>query len=179
MKITRPYNNEIIIINDFGIPVENEMLIEAFKSANEEVWAKGNGNRPSCYFSKNAPSDQFNSEDVPTIVDSITDRAILAFEDITKEHLDYTRYGIITRNFKDGYFLHWDSEHDKTIKYGIVYYANDNFDGGEIFYPKFNIEYKPKAGDLIIHPATMEYMHGVRDVSSGVRYSMNMFAKTF
>lgn len=177
MEITRPFDNEIVIIKDFGIESENLLLKESFDAADEYVWAEGNGHRPSCYFSKNAPSSEFNSDEVPRIVESISDKAIAIFEKITGESMTYTKYGIVTRNFSDGYFLHWDAENDPSIKYGIVYYVNSDFEGGELFYPKLNITYKPEAGDLIIHPGTLEYMHGVRDVKSGVRYSMNMFAK--
>lgn len=56
------------------------------------------------------------------------------------------------------------------VKYGTVVYLNDDYSGGEIYYPKRNISYKPKAGDLIIHSAFDEYSHGVKEVLSGTRY---------
>lgn len=59
-------------------------------------------------------------------------------------------------------------------KYGILLYLNDNFDGGEICYPEFNIEYKPKPGALLIHYAGN--LHGVNPISNGIRYSMTSFA---
>lgn len=58
-------------------------------------------------------------------------------------------------------------------KYGILMYLNNNFDGGEICYPEFNIEYKPKPGVLLIHYAGN--LHGVNPISNGVRYSMTSF----
>jgi hypothetical protein len=59
-------------------------------------------------------------------------------------------------------------------KYGILMYLNNDFDGGEICYPEFNIEYKPKPGVLLIHYAGN--LHGVNPVSGGFRYSMTSFA---
>lgn len=178
MNITRPFNNEIIIINNFGTQEENELLYNALSASDDEPWIRGNPVSPTCYHAKAAPSNFFNDERVPEIVDRISNRAEELVNSLFNNSLEYTRFGIITRNFKDGYFLHWDQENDPSIELGIVYYVNDNYDGGELFYPKFNIEYKPQAGDLIIHPGTLQYMHGVRDVKNGVRYSMNMFAKT-
>jgi hypothetical protein len=57
-------------------------------------------------------------------------------------------------------------------KYGIVVYFNE-FEGGEIYYPNQDIEYKPNPGDLIIHSAEEHCLHGVRPVKSDIRYSMS------
>lgn len=54
--------------------------------------------------------------------------------------------------------------------YGLVIYFN-NFEGGEIYYPTQNIEYKPQAGDLVIHSSRIHCLHGVRPVKEGLRYS--------
>lgn len=56
------------------------------------------------------------------------------------------------------------------VKYGLVVYINDDFLGGEIFYPRKGIEYKPVSGDLLIHSSSVEYDHGVREVLSGTRF---------
>jgi hypothetical protein len=55
--------------------------------------------------------------------------------------------------------------------YGVVVYINDDYDGGEIYYTKQNIVYKPKAGDFIIHSAEDHCEHGVYPVKFGIRYS--------
>jgi hypothetical protein len=54
--------------------------------------------------------------------------------------------------------------------YGIVFYFND-FEGGELEYPKQKIIYKPNSGDLVIHSAKEHCTHGVKKVLGGVRYS--------
>ena len=65
---------------------------------------------------------------------------------------------------------------DKTI-WGLVLYIND-FNGGEIYYPNIGLEYKPKMGDLVIHPASIKYEHGTKPVLEGPnRYIMTSFAK--
>jgi len=58
-------------------------------------------------------------------------------------------------------------------EYGVVIYLNDCFNGGEIYYPDINLEYKPEAGDLLIHHAMIK--HGVRKVIEGVRYCYPTF----
>jgi hypothetical protein len=62
-------------------------------------------------------------------------------------------------------------------KYGLVAYLNE-FDGGEIYYPKQNIEYKPFAGDLVIHGSDEKCQHGVKEVLSEFRLSYSNHIST-
>lgn len=55
--------------------------------------------------------------------------------------------------------LHHD-KYNPLLVNGVVYYYNDNYEGGEIEYPDFNISIKPKPGMLVTHPA--ETMHVVQ-----------------
>ena len=45
-------------------------------------------------------------------------------------------------------------------------------DGGEIYFPNWGIEIKPKAGSLVIFPSNDEYVHGVKEVKNINRYSI-------
>ncbi len=74
------------------------------------------------------------------------------------------------------------------IDFGLVAYFGD-FEGGEVFYPNINpdgskkegnfgddcFQYKPEKGDIVIHGAFTDYAHGVREVTSGVRYAFSNF----
>lgn len=57
--------------------------------------------------------------------------------------------------------------------YGIVMYLNDDFTGGELVYPELDVEYTPKRGSLVVHRAGE--LHGVKEIHSGMRYSMTAF----
>lgn len=52
---------------------------------------------------------------------------------------------------------------------GYIFYFNDNYTGGEVFYDKKNITFKPEPGMLLIHSGAEEYTHGVKHVDSGER----------
>jgi hypothetical protein len=55
-------------------------------------------------------------------------------------------------------------------KYSCVVYLNDH-KGGELYYPKWNVIYKPMKGDLVLHNAhTIESMHGSMPLKSSTRY---------
>lgn len=64
---------------------------------------------------------------------------------------------------------------DHTIQYGVVVYFNNNYLGGEIYYPNKNLEYRPEAGDLVIHGSQKDCEHGVKTVTEGTRYSYSNF----
>lgn len=64
------------------------------------------------------------------------------------------------------------------IEYAALVYLNDDYEGGEIYFPEYGIDIKPKAGDLIFFPGTSMYTHGVREVTSGLRYTLMSFFTT-
>lgn len=56
-----------------------------------------------------------------------------------------------------------------------IIYLNDDYDGGELYFPKQGIEFKPKKGGAYFFPGDMNYIHGVREVSGGTRYTCPFF----
>lgn len=65
--------------------------------------------------------------------------------------------------------------HLKPVMYGCVFYINDDFEGGQLWYPNQGVEYTPVAGEMIIHPGSREYSHGVKMVNSGLRITSSAF----
>lgn len=56
---------------------------------------------------------------------------------------------------------------------GVLFYLNDDFTGGEIFFSNFEFEYKPRKGSALIFPCNNPlYEHGVNVITSGTRYTM-------
>jgi hypothetical protein len=53
-----------------------------------------------------------------------------------------------------------------------VVYLNDNFEGGELVFPKIKYSYKPVAGSCIMFPSNIEYSHYVASVTSGERLAL-------
>jgi hypothetical protein len=52
--------------------------------------------------------------------------------------------------------------------WGSVIYLNDDYEGGEIYYPDYDYWYKPKAGSMAMHEGNTR--HGVKKVISGERF---------
>lgn len=70
--------------------------------------------------------------------------------------------------------LHADSvDPEPWIEFSTVIYLNDDFTGGEIYFPNQNFSYKPKKLSAVFFPsAGAEYVHGVTEVLSGDRYTI-------
>lgn len=54
----------------------------------------------------------------------------------------------------------------------ISYYLNDDYEGGEIEFPRFGLKIKPIANQAIVFPANYVYNHTVHPVTSGIRWTI-------
>ncbi len=59
--------------------------------------------------------------------------------------------------------------------FAAVIYLNEDYDGGEIYFPELGIEMRPVAGTLVCFPGTLKYLHGVRMVTGGMRHTIASF----
>lgn len=86
----------------------------------------------------------------------------------------------------------WEPKHDETNEYSTqkkyfpyfwsghlsnIIYLNDDFEGGELFFPDFGIDIKPKPGMLAVFPGNINYLHGVRKVVGNTRYTGTLWTR--
>lgn len=62
-----------------------------------------------------------------------------------------------------------------TYDLNSLLYYNDDFEGGELYYPQHDIVVKPKPGLAVAHPGDINYLHGVKMVTKGERYTTPSF----
>lgn len=55
-------------------------------------------------------------------------------------------------------------------KYASIVYLNNEYIGGEVFFPQLNLEIKPRKGTLVIFNGG-ELFHGVKEVLEGERFT--------
>lgn len=60
-------------------------------------------------------------------------------------------------------------------KCSSLIYLNDDYEGGEIFFPQHKIRIKPKKGQLVAFEGGHYNIHGVTEVTKGVRYTNGFF----
>lgn len=97
----------------------------------------------------------------------------------TVGNLDVTGFIVFQRLYAGTELIsHFDKYSDKLVEYAAVLYLNNDYEGGALFFPKFDFEIVPEPGTLIIFPSTEEFEHGVRPVKEGpVRYVIPVFIK--
>ncbi len=59
--------------------------------------------------------------------------------------------------------------------FASLIYLNDEFEGGRIYFPKLGLVPPIKPRMMAYFPSTAEYLHGVTEVTSGMRYTMSSF----
>jgi hypothetical protein len=97
-------------------------------------------------------------------------------------HEDYKNYYQISTKTQEAYsilkygigqnFINHIDDLDNTRKISMVYYINDEYTGGEIVFPRFGLNYKPQADEMIMFPSTYVYNHSVLPVVEGNRYAV-------
>ena len=66
---------------------------------------------------------------------------------------------------------HIDTDYHNHQHIVCIYYINDDYEGGEIVFPDYNINIKPKSNSLIMFPGNENYVHGVLEILKGFRYT--------
>lgn len=99
---------------------------------------------------------------------------------VQEEFFSTNKKVIITKAFGSGWNTgskagapHIDAvELEPFIEYSTVIYLNDEFEGGEIYFPNKNFVYKPVKYSAVFFPGnSYEYEHGVHAITSGERYT--------
>lgn len=83
------------------------------------------------------------------------------------EAFNFVKYG------KDQHFqTHSDHGYSYICVLSSVGYINDDYEGGELYFDKFNLKIKPKAGDLYLFPSSYLFSHAAMPVTNGTKYSI-------
>lgn len=137
---------------------------------------------------KEQPGFENVMNEVQPILDKITGRIKnILNEDDHNDEWNIGEY-VLMRIFKDGIgeeydhrdegmFLHVDNHEwmEGKVFWGVVVYLNDDYVGGELYYPDYNHSYKPKRKDLVMHVG--DIWHGVKEVTEGVRYAVTVLVR--
>ena len=89
----------------------------------------------------------------------------------------HDQYSILKYGVGQKFVNHIDDHKDYHRRMSTIYYINDNYEGGEIVFPRFNIRHKPVANEFLIFPSTYVYNHSVLPVTSGERYAVVSWLK--
>jgi hypothetical protein len=107
------------------------------------------------------------------------------FDPIEKDYMNHFHinlknhepYQILKYGVGQKFTNHIDDGPIHNRKVSTTYYLNDDYEGGEIVFPRFGISYKPRANEMIVFPSTFVYNHSVKPVLSGTRYAVVTWLK--
>ena len=121
----------------------------------------------------------------------INDLVRKAFTEIPPKYFNcevewYERPTLMRYHAGGYYYSHADSENmnleqtywkkimDRDLS--LLLYLNDDYEGGELFFRRFNYRIRPKAGMAIMFPSDNRYIHTAETVEEGVRYAIVSWA---
>jgi hypothetical protein len=165
--------NDIESISDFNV-------ISEWKP-----WYSSNSNNEYGKVKEIVPGfiNQSNNLNSIKIVNIITDSISKCIENYIKEtgyNPGYLPPIINLRKYNTqaymGPHIDTEDENDKTKpSISLVFYLNDDYEGGQIDFPKQNLSIKPEAGSIIIFPSTSPYYHDPKPVLKGTKYLIPVF----
>jgi hypothetical protein len=84
----------------------------------------------------------------------------------------HENYSILKYGVGQKFDNHIDDYSGGPRRMSHVHYLNEDYEGGEIVFPRFGIHFKPKANQSIFFPSGYVYNHSVIPVISGTRYAI-------
>jgi hypothetical protein len=119
-------------------------------------------------YSENIPDLKNIYNDVSGILHMCLDhyQQIFNIEMNYMEAINFVKYGP-----GQHFSVHSDHGFSYSCVVSSVMYLNDDYEGGELWFPYLDIKYKPEYGDIILFPSTYIYSHASLPVTSGIKYS--------
>lgn len=160
--------DKIWVVHNFVEKEESKIYLDIANSADEEDWWKENSG-----WYKGKYLNVSNNPNIQKLSSIITKKFSNLFKD--GDSYTYGNPGSIHRMTKgQEMFVHadfseLDGKDENIVLFNTAIYHND-VPGGEIYYPEVGIEYHPTQGDLVMHPGTTRYRHGVKPVLESTRY---------
>ena len=126
----------------------------------------------------NAATGEF--AEIKNIYSDVADSLRFAMVDYERRYnikMDFMEAINFVRYKKGEHFsVHTDHGFSYTCTVSSCLYLNEDYEGGELYFPHLDVAIKPQFGDNIIFPSTYIYAHGARPVTDGTKYvAVTMF----
>lgn len=175
----------IFLVKNFIKENESEELVKFAKSATDEEWSYEYING-----AKKLAKLKFGREDLDNLVSEglyeLTDNWIdknlnineheiaITLNDRCKElfkfrdDIQFNGCSTIQRQY-EGVLLkdHVDNHTDPSLEYAVIFYLNDEYSNGEVYFVNQKIELRPPKNSILIFPTTENWRHGVNSPGPG------------
>lgn len=174
--------NKIVEVPNFVTPEIAKSMINYFE-ADAEFWgdiafynSKGMGLPDGDYekFKENGLPENFFStlrEEYKKVVELVFERPVKP----NTSHAQKWEVGGFAAPHSDNSDFEGNPTAFEINKYVGILYLNDNYEGGELYFPDHDLEFKPNVYSYYVFPGGIENIHGVREITQGTRYTMVSF----
>lgn len=188
-------DDQIYLVRDVLTSDECHRIIEELEGYTSEQWSERyiTGMREYSLRQYGRPMEELLEEGVFTLDQAWLDKSIHLKSDIPQqlnqkisqlltshEDLVFRGAGGAQRQYEGSELkLHTDGDSEPAVVFAVIFYLNDDYTGGELYFPTRSLEVRPPAGSVVFFPTTAEYKHGVHSVGPGpVRYVLPSFIQT-
>jgi hypothetical protein len=95
----------------------------------------------------------------------------------TDAHVDIIEHspGPQKPGFTEPTYLNWKDAWDGYLACNV--YLNDDYEGGEVYFPERNYTFKPKSNSIVTWPGNKNFIHGITKTKITNRYVYGFFVK--
>lgn len=167
-------SGQVWVLHEFLDESTAALLVDDISSLNDDVWYTNDVDDSSFWYGRNLHISKLSEQAQEAIKDAEI-RLSSVFSGYSKIHDIQSVLRTITDGKSLGEHRDNSAENDITNMFGLIIYLNTEYSGGEIYYKDLGVDYKPRAGDLVVHYAGL--VHGVKKVTEGIRYILTSFVK--
>lgn len=158
---------------------EHEELFETSQvvTDNETTYDRDHRNSDSiCLSAKTCPDDLVLYE---LLCRSVEPSFVTAYRELVNEHaIVHVNSGYSLLRYQEGGFFreHVDVMRDHPVlghrRLSLIAFCNDDFDGGELVFPRQGITITPEPGTMVIFPSGFTHPHESTEITRGTKYSI-------
>lgn len=165
-RLKASMNDQIKIVKEFMSPEDALLISNYSKSVDSSFTEFGNGEKEFTFHA------MFKDKDIEKLLNFYGELALKFVRDnYPGPFNNYDDSKTHIARFDEGFGMHEHFDSTKPNDIATLIYLNNDYSGGEIYFPDYDVSIKPDAGDLICFPDTPEFIHGVRPISHGIRYT--------
>ena len=173
--------SDVVVFSSFVKKEFCQQIVEFFKDSPDWNKSVTYGEGPTPEDAKRSPrqSDEISSilfKGADSYVYTIFKEAMAKYREIYApaevDILSDEGYSLLRYSPGGEYREHTDrGSNNNRVVSGLIY-LNDDYKGGEIHFPRYDLRIKPMTGSVVMFPSTHTHLHAALPVTEGTKYSI-------
>jgi hypothetical protein len=160
-------NNNIRIVKSFMGEKDSQVLHEYLQMIDDQFKDFGNTEKEFKFYA------DIQDSEISELINFYGKRVL----EFVRNHYEgpfdeYDQSKTHIARFEEGHGMHEHFDSTKPNDIATLIYINSNYEGGELFFTDHDVLIKPEPGDLVCFPDTPEFVHGVKPIVGGIRYTI-------